>query len=121
MKFEASQFIRGSKDQLSFTIFVDCNVILANIEAYADTRVSRWLNDYSMYLSKVSQAHLIANFVMQELFTRRFSVLVQTEYEMSYSTGVLEIRLVNQAESDVKSLAEAIASMLNGINLDRSR
>ena len=91
MKFNSSEFLKTNSDDQSF-IYIDCNILVANIDSYSDTRLYQWLNKYLELFPSVSKSHLIANLILRDLFMCAFIPngsdcsysLCGVEYDLSY-------------------------------------
>ena len=122
MKFESSEFLKTNSDDQSF-IYIDCNILAANIESYSDTRLYEWLSKYSELFPSVSKSHLIASLILRDLFTDCAFILSGTdcsyslcgvEYDLSYFDEEIEIALRGNSQNCEKVMLSVLEAVMNG-------
>ena len=122
MKFDSSEFLKTNSDDQSF-IYIDCNVLAANIDSYSDTRLYEWLSKYSELFPSVSKPHLIANIILRDLFAECSFILNGTdcsyslcgiEYDLSYFDEEIEIALRGNSQNCEKVILSVLEIILNG-------
>ena len=112
MLFTTDDFF-STKEKVS--VHVDCNTLVANLEAYKDTKVYEWArqNDFDT-------ANKLACFILWDLCPLVKEDLRGCTYSLSVENGVVDLILSNatrcypKALRAMEKLAEIITSNLNG-------